>query len=283
MAHSFAEVAPTHDAVEARKIVHRTRGLGHGPIRRLMSPGDLGELVKPFVFLDLIVHDGDGFTGPLHPHSGIATLTYIGEGAINYVDPDQSTGRLPAGGVEWMQAGRGMWHGGGTEPGKLRGFQLWIALPPELELGPTRSLYQPPEDVAIAGPARVLLGTHGGVASPIDPPSAMTYLAVNLKSGERWTFTPAADQVVLWTAIAIGTVATPSELHAGEMVIFEQSGRAVEYVALEDSEFVLGAAVPHDHDLVLGSYSVHSSREALSAGEQQIREIRVKMLAEGRV
>ena len=57
---------------------------------------------------------------------------------VSYIDPDDVRGTLPAGGVEWMQAGRGMWHGGGLDKaGRTRGLQLWIALPPELELGPT--------------------------------------------------------------------------------------------------------------------------------------------------
>ncbi|GKT22443.1 hypothetical protein [Acidovorax sp. SUPP3334] len=45
-------------ASRARAIVHRTRGTTHGPITRLMSPGDLGEWLKPFVFLDLFASDG---------------------------------------------------------------------------------------------------------------------------------------------------------------------------------------------------------------------------------
>ena len=36
-----------------RRIALRTRGHGHGPITRLMSPSDLGQVVKPFVFLDI--------------------------------------------------------------------------------------------------------------------------------------------------------------------------------------------------------------------------------------
>ncbi len=36
-----------------RRIVRRTRGSRHGPITRLMSPSDLGQVLKPFVFLDL--------------------------------------------------------------------------------------------------------------------------------------------------------------------------------------------------------------------------------------
>ncbi len=118
----------------ARAIVRRTRGRTHGPITRLMSPSDLGEMLKPFVFLDLFDHEGAPFNGALHPHSGIATLTYVAQGAVSYIDPDNATGTLPAGGVEWMQAGRGMWHGGGLDKaGRMRGFQLWIAQPPQLD------------------------------------------------------------------------------------------------------------------------------------------------------
>jgi len=84
----------------ARAVEQRTRGRTHGPVTRLMSPSDLGEILKPFVFLDLFDHEGAPFNGPLHPHSGIATLTYVAEGAVSYIDPDNVKGTLPAGGVE---------------------------------------------------------------------------------------------------------------------------------------------------------------------------------------
>ncbi|CAI1036876.1 Uncharacterised protein [Serratia quinivorans] len=69
---------------EVRHIVHRTRGQGHGPITRLMSPSELGQIVKPFVFLDLFDADKRALqTMPemlLHLHSGIATVTVPVEG-----------------------------------------------------------------------------------------------------------------------------------------------------------------------------------------------------------
>jgi hypothetical protein len=62
------------------RIAARTLGQRHGPITRLMSPSDLGHLLKPFVFLDLVDNHGKPFSGcGLHPHSGVATLTYIAE------------------------------------------------------------------------------------------------------------------------------------------------------------------------------------------------------------
>jgi redox-sensitive bicupin YhaK (pirin superfamily) len=265
----------------ARSIVRRTHGRTHGPVTRLMSPSDFGEILKPFVFLDLFDHEGPPFNGPLHPHSGIATLTYVAEGVVSYIDPDGVRGTLTAGGVEWMQAGRGMWHGGGLDKaGRTRGFQLWIALPPELELGPTISIYQSPEDVPQEGPARVLLGSYGSASSAIVSPSPINYLAVRLKAGERWRYQPPTGHAVLWVAVASGVLSAPDELGRGELAAFEPSSRAVEFEALTDTEFVLGSAAPHQHDLILGYYSVHTSPAALRDAEAHISSIKKETLQE---
>jgi redox-sensitive bicupin YhaK (pirin superfamily) len=267
-----------------RAIAQRTRGRTHGPVTRLMSPSDFGEILKPFVFLDLFDHERPPFNGALHPHSGIATLTYVAEGSVSYIDPDDSRGTLPAGGVEWMQAGRGMWHGGGLDKaGRTRGFQLWIALPPEHELGPVISIFQAPEDVPQDGPARVLLGSYGSASNVIMPPSPINYLAVRLKAGERWRYDPPAGHTVLWVAIASGLVSAPDGLEQGDLAAFEPSNEAVEFEALTDVEFVLGSAAPHEHDLVLGYYSVHTSPDALRNGEAHISSIGKRLAEEGRL
>src|SRR5260370_32543061 len=243
---------------KARAIVRRTRGRTHGPATRLMSPSDFGEILKPFVFLDLFDHEGASFNGPLHPHSGIATLSYVAEGAVSYIDPDNVRGTLPAGGVEWMQAGRGMWHGGGLDKaGRTRGFQLWIALPPELELGPTVSIYQAPEGVRSDGPARVLLGSYGSASSAIASPSPINYLAVRLTAGERWRYEPPEGHTVLWAAVASGVLSAPDELRHGDLAAFEPSSDAVEFEALTDTGFVLGSAGSAEPGPLLAHSSVH--------------------------
>jgi len=267
-----------------RAIVHRTRGRAHGPATRLMSPSDLGETLKPFVFLDLFDHEGAPFGAGLHPHSGIAALTYVVEGAVSYIDPDNVRGTLAAGGVEWMEAGRGMWHGGGLDHGgRTRGFQLWIALPPDLELGPTISIYEAAEDVPEDGPARVLLGRYGSASNAIVPPSPITYLAVRLKAGERWRYDPPTGHTVLWTAVASGTVSVPDELRQGDLAAFEPSSEAVEFEARTDVEFVLGSAVPHDYDLVLGSHSVHTTPAALHDAQAHLAALAKRLVQEGRL
>jgi redox-sensitive bicupin YhaK (pirin superfamily) len=249
-----------------------------------MSPSDFGEILKPFVFLDYFDHAGPPFQGGLHPHSGIATLTYILEGAVSIIDPDNVRSSVPAGGVEWMQAGRGMWHGGGLDKaGRTRGFQLWIALPPELELGPTVSVNQPPEEVPQRGPASVLLGHYVSTSSALPFPSPINYLAIRLKAGERWRYEPPAEHSVLWVAIASGAVSVPDELHAGELVAFASSNEAVEFEAQGDVEFVLGSAAPHKHNLVLGYYSVHTTPYALRDGEAHILSVQKRLVQDGRL
>jgi hypothetical protein len=57
----------------------------------------------------------------------------------------------------------------------------------------------------------------------------------------------------------------------------------VEFEALTDTEFVLGSAAPHEHDLVLGYYSVHTSPEALRNGEAYIATIKNRLVQEGRL
>ena len=267
------------------RIARRTRGQTHGPVTRLMSPSDFGQLLKPFVFLDLFDNHGKPFSGfGLHPHSGIATLTYVMEGNVGYEDTNGATGLLPAGGIEWMRAGAGVWHGGGVgETGRTRGFQLWISLPPDAELGPSESIYQAPEVIRRHGAARVLLGSYGTASSAIKAPSPINYLAVRLKAGERWRYQPPAEHTVLWVAMGTGSVLVPDEIRQGELVAFNPSNAAIEFEAQTDSEFVLGSAVPHRYGLVLGSHSVHTTVAALREAEAQIATIKARLGQGGRL
>jgi redox-sensitive bicupin YhaK (pirin superfamily) len=275
----------TTTATDARRIAHRTMGHRHGPVTRLMSPGDIGQRLKPFVFLDLFDSSGaaPGSFG-LHPHSGIATLTFITHGAVSYEDTSGEKGVVPQGGLEWMMAGGGMWHGGGwAGDAPARGFQLWVALPPELEQGAAASAYLAPEAIPHAGPARVLLGHYGGSSSPIDAPSSINYLALRLKAGERWRYNPPRGHTVAWVALGEGELRSPYALKVGELVVYEESNAAIDFHAVVDTEFVLGSAIKHPHDLVMGHYSVHTSAEALHEGEARIRQIGGRLREQGRL
>jgi redox-sensitive bicupin YhaK (pirin superfamily) len=277
----------TQDMIKQRRIVHRTRGRGHGPIVRLMSPSDLGEHLKPFVFLDFFESDmrlmSEGMQ--IHPHSGLATVTVITDGDVTYDDLEAGHGTIAYGGVEWMRAGGGVWHGKELSAGssrRVQGFQLWLALPPELENGEVDSQYIEAPAIPSVGPAHVIVGEHGGAVSPVRAPAGINYLLVTLASGEHWTYRPPEGHSLGWLAMAKGSLEAGANLTAGELAIFEDGEEPVTFKAGDSgATFVLGSAIPHPHELHLGHYSVHTSPEALAAGERRIAELGARLRAAG--
>jgi redox-sensitive bicupin YhaK (pirin superfamily) len=206
------------------------------------------------------------------------------EGEVEYEDTTGASGIMPSGSVEWMNAGRGVWHDGRARgDGPVRGFQLWVALPPELELGEPRSEYLSANEIPHTGPARVILGRYGNVESPVPAPADINYLLVRLAAGEQWQYTPPAGHSVAWLSIQRGALRIADERISNELVVFDESEDVLAFTADEDSEFVLGSAVPHPHNLVLGYYSVHTSAEALRAGEARIMEIGTHLRRRGRI
>src|SRR6266446_2130914 len=248
----------------ARRIALTTPGRRHGPVARLVSPSDIGELIKPFVFLDHfeIVPRPDPLFG-IHPHSGIATLTVVLRGGVVYEDTTGKAGTVPTGGIEWMKAGNGVWHDGGATPGEpLRGFQLWVALPPSEENAPAESQYISPDAVQEDGPVRVILGRYGSASSPIRAPAGINYFHVRLTDGQRWRYVPPDGHTVAWLAVDEGGLRSHAPIHAappdrpkariapprgaanevsvgavdtGELAVFEESGGAIELEADGDT------------------------------------------------
>lgn len=273
-------------AAVPRRVEHLTRGQGHGPIVRLMSPSDLGQALKPFVFLDLFDMDQADLHAmvvsggmPIHPHSGIATVTVLTQGRLDFDDPGAGTGTIGYGGVEWMSAGGGVWHGKEMSPPadvtRVQGFQLWLALPRDVENAQPQSRYIEVDGMRSVGPAHVILGVHAGVASPVPAPAGVNYLLVTLRAGERWTYQPPEGHTVGWLALARGAAMAGVRVVAGDMVQFER-GEAPITVQASDGEgavLVLGSAVPHPYELHLGYYSVHTSEQALIKGEKRIGEL----------
>lgn len=260
-----------------RAIVVRSRGTRHGPIVRLVSPTELGPMLKPFVFLDWTeILQVQSIAFAPHPHSGIATLTVFLDGMMNYADTTGKSGFLMPGSVEWMKAGRGVWHSGGVLQGPVSGFQLWLALGPDEELGDPQSLYFASEELAAVGPARVILGQYQGVGSPIPYSAPVTYLHVKLDAGETWTFHPPPEHHGAWLAIGRGELEAGGALLAHEIAVFEEGSAAIAVVARTEAEFVIASAAlqAHPYPLVIGPYSVHTSEDGLEKGHRAIASLR---------
>ncbi len=271
--------------LSARRIVQRASGRTQGPITRVFGPNDIGARIKPFVFLDYFDFQSSGRSMfPMHPHSGIATTTLLLSGAMRYEDTTGAAGVLEAGSVEWMRAGRGVWHDGmPAQAGRFRGYQLWIALPEALENATAQSQYLPPEAVPQSGPARVILGQHGGVHSDVAAPEDLLYLHVRMEAGERWRLTPAKGHNVGWLHVSQGVLRLADVRLENELAVLNESEAEIDVTAESTAEFIFGTAVKHPHDLVLGHYSVHTNPAALQRGEQEIARLGEQLRALGRV
>jgi redox-sensitive bicupin YhaK (pirin superfamily) len=168
--------------------------------------------MKPFVFLDYFDMDPKRMPSiGFHPHSGIETVTVVLRGQLSYRETSGTEGVIDEGGVEWMHAGGGVWHGGGpVGNARIKGYQLWIALPPEEENSDSEARYVDASRFRKNGPARVILGRYGNVASEMRAPGGVNYLDVALKKGEKWRYEPPSGHTVAWAAVHEGELAAPA-------------------------------------------------------------------------
>ena len=181
----------------AAKLAGHAKDLGGGFMIRRLLPSPEQRAVGPFVFMDhfgpVVQNAGDGFDVRPHPHIGLATVTYLFDGAIMHRDSLGSVQRIEPGAVNWMTAGRGIVHSERT-PDDLRpttrsmhGLQLWVGLPQALEETEPAFVHTPGNRIPaleIGGvTVRVLIGKAFGVSSPVATLSPTLYLDVEAPRG----------------------------------------------------------------------------------------------------
>ena len=175
----------------------RDRDLGGGFMVRRLLPAFPRQAVGPFVFFDhfgpVIAHPGDNHDVRPHPHIGLATVTYLFEGAMMHRDSVGSVQRIEPGAINWMTSGRGIVHSERT-PADLRditrvahGLQLWAALPKAFEESEPSfnhtSAAAIPALVRDGSTVRVLIGNAFGTASPVETFGPTLYLDVAMSNG----------------------------------------------------------------------------------------------------
>jgi redox-sensitive bicupin YhaK (pirin superfamily) len=162
-------------------------------LSRIIGQPALPDL-DPFLLLDAFGSDEPeayiaGF--PPHPHRGFETVTYMLAGRMRHRDNKGHEGLLTAGSVQWMTAGSGIIHSEmpEQESGLMQGFQLWINLPAREKMTTPRYQELPPEQIpsvvlAPGAAAKIIAGTAGGVAGPIQAQStAPLFLDLTLEPG----------------------------------------------------------------------------------------------------
>ena len=165
----MGETGDSGGLVEVTKGRHATVG-GIGVVRVLPNKGR--RTVGPWCFVDCILPDEFAEPHPLevgpHPHTGLATVTWLFEGEALHGDSLGTEQLIRPGQLNLMTAGRGIAHSelGVTAAG--RGFQMWLAQPEATRHGPSRFEHHAELPTMTIGTAdaTVLLGTLGDAVSP---------------------------------------------------------------------------------------------------------------------
>lgn len=155
--------------IESRPVKLTTRtGI---EVRRTIPHANL-KMIGPWCFAD---HFGptpqtDGMVVAAHPHTGLQTVTWLIEGAIEHRDSIGSIQRIEPGQLNLMTAGHGISHSelSLTGPENLHAVQLWVALPDSARQIAPAFEHQADLPRREIGPAQltILAGRFAGLEAP---------------------------------------------------------------------------------------------------------------------
>jgi redox-sensitive bicupin YhaK (pirin superfamily) len=255
----------------------RSTDVGGLPVTRML-PQPRRRSVGPFVFVD---HMGPATLQPHHsldvrphPHIGLATVTYLFDGAIVHRDSTGCVQRIEPGDVNWMTAGRGIVHSERT-PDDLRhiaaavhGLQTWLALPLDAEDGAPSFVHVPARGLPVVRQpgvvVRVIAGHAFGERSPVPVLSETLYCAVEMQDGAVLRVAPEHEQRAV--LVAHGRVEVDGALaQAGEMAIVDGS---VSLVARDPARLMLLGGTPLGERHLWWNF-VASSRARIEAAKAQ--------------
>ncbi|MFF2090467.1 pirin family protein [Paenibacillus sp. NPDC058174] len=133
-----------------------------------------------------------------HPHRGMETVSYVIEGAIEHYDDKGHEGRLEAGDVQWMTAGRGVVHNEIPPEGVTTHLlQLWVNLPAEHKMAEPRTQLLKRDQIPVRREEGVeiyvISGESGDVKASTLNYAPITMLEINLERGASFTQSLAED------------------------------------------------------------------------------------------
>lgn len=261
----------------------RSRDLGGFRVGRVL-PATERRLVGPFIFFDHMgpttFEAGKGIDVRPHPHIGLATVTYLFEGAILHRDSLGSMRRIEPGDVNWMTAGRGIVHSERTAEADrraaspLHGIQSWVALPrAEEEAEPAFTHYgreQLPaferEGVAL----RLIAGSAYGRHSPVATLSPLFYLDGRLEAKAELELPE--EHAERGVYLVEGAVELEGRrLEAGRLAVLAPGG-APRLRALEASRVMLLGGAPLDGERFIWWNFVSSDRQRIERAKRDWQE-----------
>jgi redox-sensitive bicupin YhaK (pirin superfamily) len=269
---------------------------GAGVKLRRSIGGSRGLYHDPFLMLDEFSSEnpGDYLAGfPSHPHRGFETVTYLLDGHMLHEDHLGNRGDLKSGGVQWMNAGRGIIHSEMPQQveGRMRGFQLWINLPGKDKMKPASYRDIEPGEIPVVvlpggGQVKVIAGTldvdgakpPGAIQRPATDP---LYLDVQLPPGARFS-QPVANGYNAFVypyegSISVGPAGSASVVEARNAGLLTDGDRIEATAGGEGARFLVLAGRPLKEPVVQYGPFVMNTKEEI---EQAVRDYQNGALAD---
>jgi redox-sensitive bicupin YhaK (pirin superfamily) len=266
--------------MDLQYIHPHTKDLGGGFMVRRSLPSAARQAVGPFLFFDhfgpITATPSDNHDVRPHPHIGLATVTYLFEGAQIHRDSTGVVQRIEPGAINWMTAGRGIVHSERT-PEDLRaverrshGLQLWSALPveneedePSFDHTPASAL--PSQDLGHGVIARVMIGEAFGSRSPVKTLSPTLYIDFQLAPGASLVLPAAAPERALY-GVDNGFVLDGTSVPAATMIPIP-AGATPTLSAPDGARLVMIGGEPLGHRFMSWNFVSSSKERIQQAGE----------------
>ena len=249
-------------------------------LTRIIGQPDLPRL-DPFLMLDFFGSDNPGeyIAGfPPHPHRGFQTVTYMLAGKMRHKDSVGNEGVIDAGGIQWMNAGRGIIHEEmpEQEEGLLQGFQLWVNLPAIEKMSAPNYQDIQPDSVPMAhiqnADVKVLAGAIEGVQGPVKTTAVSpTFLDVALKSGPSEIAMNSDESAFIYVyegdvVINKGEQGNETTLEQGELGVLSQKGTQLCVSTDTECKFIVVSGKPINEPVVqYGPFVMNSQQEIVQA------------------
>jgi hypothetical protein len=259
------------------------KDLGGLQVRRLL-PGFPNKMVGPFIFFDhfgpVDFAPGAGIDVRPHPHIGLATVTYLFEGAQVHRDSLGNVQRIEPGDVNWMTAGKGIVHSERTDAAerasgqRMHGIQTWVALPKTHEgVEPSfshhaKSTLPTREEGGVL--LRTIAGSAFGMRAPTPTFSPIFYAAANMEAGSSLDVADEHEERAVYLIDGSAEIAG-EPLPVNHVVVLAPGSRA-RIDAAQAARMVLLGGAKLDGDRHIWWNFVASDRTLIDAASTRWRE-----------
>jgi redox-sensitive bicupin YhaK (pirin superfamily) len=245
-----------------------THWVGNGfPVRSVLNYNEHARELSPFLLLDYAAphsfppgKEKRGVGG--HPHKGFETVTVAYQGELEHRDSSGGGGKIGAGDVQWMTAGKGIVHEEfhsqdfTRKGGVLQMVQLWVNLrasDKSAEPGYQTLLKAqiPVVPVNDAGTVRVIAGEYNGVKGPAKTFTRINLWDVALRGGKSVDLAlPNGDTTAFLVLSGEVRVNGSKAAKEGDLAVFSRKGESIEIAATSDATLLLLSGEPIDEPVV---------------------------------